>query len=84
MKKCKSSKMRKCSLVGVHGFSVSLNCILFFLFAAVIIPAREIPPDEGFIPVELPHVSIPEAALPCVELPKINLPKSELPKGEYL
>jgi len=84
-----------------HGFSVSLISflkrgiggspviLLFLLFAAAIIPARDIPPDTGFIPIDFPEVFLPKAKLPETDLPKVELPKINtspviLPKGEYL
>lgn len=45
--------------------------IMIFVLAATVIPAKQIPDDTGFIPVDLP----------VIELPKIELPKIDLPKG---
>lgn len=42
------------------------------LIAATVIPARDIPEDKGFIPVDMPSVNLPK-----VDLPKVNLPKGE-------
>ncbi len=54
------------------------------LFAAAVIPAREIPPDAGFIPVDFPEIVLPKTELPQVQLPKVNTSPVILPKGEYL
>lgn len=66
-----------------------LLLLVVLVFAAAIIPARDVPPDTGFIPVNFPEVFLPKARLPETELPKVELPKINtapvvLPKGEYL
>ncbi|MEI7825124.1 MAG: hypothetical protein WCI01_07480 [Chlorobiaceae bacterium] len=58
--------------------------VLMILFAAAVIPAREIPPDAGFIPVDFPEIVLPKTELPQVQLPKVNTSPVILPKGEYL
>ena len=76
------------SLVTRQVAQTSLS-VIFFLFAAAIIPARDVPPDTGFILVDFPQVFLPQAKLPEAELPQVQLPKINtapvvLPKGEYL
>lgn len=87
MKKFENSKVLKC---GSWRKLFTLHLSLFtLLFAAAVIPARDIPPDTGFIPVDFPEVFLPKAKLPETDLPKVELPKINtspviLPKGEYL
>jgi hypothetical protein len=61
-----------------------LLLLVVLVFAAAIIPARDVPPDTGFIPVDFPEIVLPKTELPQVQLPKVNTSPVVLPKGEYL
>jgi hypothetical protein len=98
MKKFESSKVLKfeslnsfvvkpARAVLKRSIGVSPVILLFFLFsisaqAAAIIPARDIPPDTGFIPVDTPVVDLAEINQSMLNLMKLDLPKLELPKTD--